>query len=95
MKEQLLISKQRAQHPITYKKGVELAKRSSAHKYVDPHPRSVQQDLKVLEAIFSEIIKVLFESLTLKDLSSQLLLEEESLTIDQPDLRLCTHLLDK
>ena len=34
MKEQLLISKQRAQHPITYKKGVELAKRSSAQKYV-------------------------------------------------------------
>ena len=34
MKEQLLISKQKGQHPITYKKGVELAKRSSAHKYV-------------------------------------------------------------
>ena len=61
MKEQLLISKQRAQHPITYKKGVELAKRSSAHKYVD---RSVQQDLKDLKAIFTEIIKALFESLT-------------------------------
>ena len=64
MKKQLLISKQRAQHPIMYKKGVELAKRSSAHKYVDPHPWSVQQDLKVLEAIFTEIIKALFESLT-------------------------------
>ena len=56
--------KAKGQHPITYKEGVELAKRSSAHKYVDPHPWSVQQDLKVLKAIFTEVIKALFEYLT-------------------------------